>query len=62
MDNDCGRYFGTNNGSLAEAIASGYVPKETWMTSLKNLFRVQMRLGASQDDLCSGTYAVMARI
>lgn len=104
MDNDCGRYFGTDDGPLAEAISSGYVPKETWyapvrtrrlmrrprldsacnlpplfdwslqvsrklmschampcrvvrvragwrrMTSLKNLFRVQMRLGMFDPD------------
>ena len=44
MDNDCGRYFGADNGTLAEALSSGYVPKESWMPPLKNLFRVQMVL------------------
>ena len=39
-----GRYFGADNGTLAEALSSGYVPKESWMPPLKNLFRVQMVL------------------
>lgn len=50
MDNDCGKYFGSDAGVLGTAIESGYVPKATWMAALKNLFRVQIRLGMFDPD------------
>jgi hypothetical protein len=50
MDSDCGSYFGGVGGALATAIADGNVSTSVWTTALKNLFRVQMRLGMFDPD------------
>jgi len=47
MDNDCGGFLGTH---FQKAITSGAVSNATYTTALKNMFRVQMRLGMFDPD------------